>query len=299
MSRRFDASAFLVALIILTTTPALVALDSTGAGALIKHGYGDHAHAQAAPEATTAVLSNRMTAEPEAPVDDAAAAAGAVVSGGCDAGPSVPPAVSGEQLEVGDEAWGGYCEGWSGWSVATGANGLDLSLTGGDPYANVHFYRHVAFDADDTTYRLAMDFDLPETTLANQGAPSTVQALEFVVSVWDGSYRYEWAIQWTNVGRSAPGWRYWDPSAGWLWLDIDAPLDPGTHRFELSGSVTPRAVELESFTIDGTTHVVGIDVGSAVADDVAPIVAVALQLDGNHAGDPYTVTIRNVTLTSN
>ncbi len=218
-----------------------------------------------------------------------------VQANSCDAGPVVTPAESGTQLEAIAEAWGAYCEGSASWSRSAGPEGLTL-VGGGDPYANVHFYRHLTFQSPDSTYMLELEFDLPETTLANQGAPSVVQAIEFVVSAWDGQRRHEWAIQWTNVGPNGPEWRYWDPAGGWMSLGIPAPLTPGSHRLELQGRVTKRGTELRSFTIDGATHRTRLDVGSVPAGGIAPIVAVAIQLDGNHAGDAYAVTVRDVHL---
>lgn len=214
----------------------------------------------------------------------------------CDRGPSQVPATSTLDLEHTVFDWGGYCEGWSEWSMTDTAAGLRLDHLGGEPYSNVHFYRNLSTPSSTRSFVLSMDFEVPSTTFNNTGAPSLVQALEFTFSRWASGTRHEWAIQWVNVGMAEPGYRYWDPRSGWIDTGIDATLSPGWHRLEISGQIVSGGAKLRSIEVDGTLYRLNITVPSTAAPGSGDIAAVAVQLDGNSQGQGYAVTLRNVDL---
>lgn len=214
----------------------------------------------------------------------------------CDRGPSQVPTAQTLDLEQSVLDWGGYCEGWSRWSMTDTATGLRLDHLGGDPYSNVHFYRNLVTPAGTRSFVLSLDVEVPTTTFNNSGAPSLVQALEFTFSRWASGNRNEWAIQWANVGMNEPGYRYWDPRLGWVDTGIDGMLAPGWHRLEISGQIVTGGAKLRSLTVDGTVHRLNITVPGVAAPGTGDIAAVAVQLDGNSMGEGYTVTLRNVDL---
>lgn len=214
----------------------------------------------------------------------------------CDRGPSQAPSPLTLDLEQTVSDWGGYCEGWSEWSMSDTVAGLRLEHLGGDPYSNVHFYRNLVTPSATRSFVLSLDVEVPATTFNNAGAPSLVQALEFTFSRWTAGTRHEWAIQWVNVGMTEPGYRYWDPRFGWIDSGIDATLAPGWHRLEIAGQIVSGGAKLRSIEVDGTLHRLNVTVPSTAAPGSGDIAAIAVQLDGNSLGEGYSVTLRNVDL---
>lgn len=217
----------------------------------------------------------------------------------CSRGPVSAPASHVRVLALDPTAWGGYCEGLLEWAIAPTSGGLRLEYGGGDPYSNIHFYRHLDVDPEADHYRLIVEFEVPATTHDNAGGPSLVQALEFTASAWVDGTRFEWAVQWNNVGPGAPGWRYWDPTRAWVPIGIDQTLEPGWHVMLLEGRATGRGdVRLDWLMVDGEFHRLRLVAPSSPAPSVPDLAAVAIQLDGNAFGDPYAVVVGDVSLTS-
>lgn len=142
----------------------------------------------------------------------------------CDQGPKNSPTSKTHDLDEEAEDWGIFCEkspttgGFPTWSLTNVATpsldgkSLRCSITGGAPYANVHCYRNLQPEPEASVFKLTVPFYFtPTTTCNNEGSDSIVQALEFSMSKWHQTQRYEFALQWLNVGNGAPQWRYWDP----------------------------------------------------------------------------------------
>lgn len=214
----------------------------------------------------------------------------------CDRGPSQAPTTYTLDLEHSVSDWGGYCEGWSQWSMTDTVSGLRLDHLGGDPYSNIHFYRNLIVPPASRSFVLSLDVEVPATTFDNAGSPSLVQALEFTFSRWAAGTRHEWAIQWVNVGMTEPGYRYWDPRSGWIDTGIDATLAPGWHHLEIAGQIVSGGAKLRSIEVDGALYRLNVTVPASAAPGTEDIAAVAVQLDGNAQGEAYTVTLRNVDL---
>lgn len=216
----------------------------------------------------------------------------------CHRGPSTAPTSATLDLELSAVDWGGYCEGFSQWTMSDSASGLVLDYGGGDPYSNIHFYRNLSLPSGVRNLTMSFDIEVPATTYDNVGGPSTIQAIEFTVSRWESGRRHEWAIQWVNVGAAQPGYRLWDPQHGWVDTGVTGILTPGWHRIEIVGQVSSGGAKLRSFSVDGSVSRVNTTIPSVAAPGVGDIAAVAIQLDGNYAGSPYTVTVKDVDLSA-
>jgi len=226
-----------------------------------------------------------------------------------DQGPSTAPTAARQRLEESAADWGVYGEGNPVWALADApapsldGHSLKCSITGGAPYSNAHFYRNLLDDGS-RLFALSLAFQfLPATTLNNQGGESVIQALEFTVSAWRQGQRYEWALQWQNVGAGAPQWRYWDPSraATERWAAPPGPIAPQftSHQFHtltIKGEIRNGNSRYRSFSIDGAEYSLNLDAPSVPAPGVADKLAVAVQLDGNAHATPYDVYLDRVAL---
>lgn len=185
-------------------------------------------------------------------------------------------------------------------------NSLQCSNKGGAPYSNVHCYLNLPSQPDVSDFSLSLSFLFtPEVTCNNQGGKvSTVQALEFTMSNWTKERRYEFALQWQNVGDGAPQWRYWDPhqDEGRRWKPLDSKitqcLEPDKwHTLQLEGSTNGISVYYKSFTIDNQTYNLNYSTARVKTPGEVDRLAVAIQLDGNANQTPYDVFIDQVNFT--
>lgn len=225
----------------------------------------------------------------------------------CSQGPTAPPSLKTGNLDRYAADWGVYCEGAPEWikmnvsSPALDSESLQCSLTGGAPYSNAHFYREFTSQPAATAFTYNLYFRFSSTTCNNDGNPSSIQAIEFSMNKWHRSRRYEFALQWQNVGPGAPQWRYWDPHRHKedRWVSFEPPqaqcLPASTwHRLTLYGRIMAGKVYYDRFRIDGTTRKLGIMVSAASAPDEPDRLAIAVQLDGNFNEDPYDVFLDKV-----
>jgi hypothetical protein len=184
---------------------------------------------------------------------------------------------------------------------------LRFDLLSGDPYTSPHFYTTVTnYSPTASQFSLSLQFRFSETSMANCGSPSPVQALEFVMGKRVKQVWWEWAVQWMNVGPGAngctdrPRWRIWNGSPTepkWSDIGLEQTLAPNTwHTLQMTGSIRKGLVFYETMTINNIT--VSIMQGFApVANRGAPDeLAVAVQPDGNYRDDPYAVIVDKVTL---
>jgi hypothetical protein len=225
----------------------------------------------------------------------------------CDAGPANPSGRAVYDLDQHAADWGVYCELTPTWvtqdvtSPSLDGHALRLALTGGDPYSNAHFYRTLTSDLTATMFSLSLSFWFTATTWNNEDAPSVVQALEFTTSKWQDGKRYEFALQWRNVGNGAgPGWRYWDPNQSedrWVDLGItDRLAGEQWHTLVLQGQIVGGRVHYARFTIDQRSYSLDKTVAPALTPGESDRLGVAVQLDGNATEAPYSVYLDNVIL---
>lgn len=180
--------------------------------------------------------------------------------------------------------------------MADASDGLLLEYGGGDPYSNVHFYRNLVAPSNAGVFDFSVDFLVPDTTFNNVGGASTVQAIEFSASLWKSERRYEWALQWTNVGLAEPAFRVWHPTNGWVDTGVTGTLAPGWHTVRLLGQVTSSGAKLKRFVVDGSVTKPNTTFPWSAAPGVPDLAAVAVQVDGNWEGAPYSIKIRDVDL---
>jgi len=214
-------------------------------------------------------------------------------------------------LEEDSKKWGIYTEGspisilQNTESPSRSGKSLQCSITGGTPYSNVHCYQNFEPVSDANSFALSLDFQFtPVTTCNNQETPSIVQAIEFTINKWEQTKRYEFAVQWQNVGDGAPQWRYWDPSKAenerWVPINSDANYcleGEKWHTLTLEGDIVNDQVHYKSFSIDNSTHSLDYTLLPATESNEPDRLAVAVQVDGNAEETPYNLFIDNVNFT--
>jgi len=224
---------------------------------------------------------------------------------------STPPPFA-ENLDIYAQDWKIFTEGAPIAEVKGAPNpsldgeSLQCSIKGGEPYSNVHCYLNLPPEPDVSYFTLSMAFLFtPVTTCNNQGGTvSTVQALEFTMNNWTNARRYEFALQWQNVGDGAPQWRYWDPHQveGRRWKPIDSKITQCLegdkwHTLQLEGSTNGIEVHYKSFTIDNQTYDLNYSTARVNTPGEVDRLAIAVQLDGNAYQTPYDVFIDKVNFT--
>jgi hypothetical protein len=229
-------------------------------------------------------------------------ASGAVTA--CGASPANLPTSAEHNLDSDVANWGTYCEKTptvrleNVTTPSIDGTSLRCTLTGGAPYSNVHCYRNLLPEPATSVFTLSLSFWFsPTTTLADSNGASVVQAIEFSLSKWHQSQRYEFALQWKNVGDGAPQWRYWDPHMPepWISLGIPGALERGVwHALTLEGVILNGQVYYTQFSIDQHSHRIDRAVAPFPASGEPDRLAVAVQLDGNAKLDPYDTFIDRV-----
>ena len=118
---------------------------------------------------------------------------------------------------------------------------------------------------------------------------------------WYQSNRYEFALQWQNVGDGAPQWRYWDPHQPEpnRWVPLSPQITqclPGEqwHSLTLEGEIIADQVHYSRFTINGQSHNIDMTIPPIAEPGEPDRLAIAIQLDGNFAESPYDVFIDQV-----
>jgi hypothetical protein len=226
--------------------------------------------------------------------------------------PTSTPPPSAENLDRYPQDWKIFTEGSPIAEVKGATNpsldgeALQCSLKGGEPYSNAHCYLNLPAEPDISLFTLSMSFLFTSATSCNNqyGTASTVQALEFSMSNWTSGRRFEFALQWQNVGDGAPQWRYWDPhqAEDRRWKPIDAKITQCLegdkwHTLQLEGSTNSIEVHYNRFTINNQTYELNFSTARVNTPGEADRLAVAIQLDGNAHQAPYDVFIDKVNFT--
>lgn len=184
---------------------------------------------------------------------------------------------------------------------------LRFDLLHGDAYTSPHFYTTITpFPRAATHFTLTLSFRFSDTTMANCGGPSAIQALEFVMGKRIDHVWSEWALQWMNVGPGAngcgdtPRWRIWTADATHYWDDIGLAqsLAPNTwHTLRMTGHIAAQQVVYDDMTINDTTVVINRSYAPTREPHAPDQLAVAVQPDGNYQADPYNILVDDVVLT--
>ncbi|MFN0110050.1 MAG: hypothetical protein ACKVZH_14440 [Blastocatellia bacterium] len=165
--------------------------------------------------------------------------------------------------------------------------------------SDAHFYRNLLPDANANVFTLSLSFQfhLPNAPAQN----NVVQAIEFTMNKWYQGKRYEFAMQWRNIGANAMQWHYWDGSRSgesrWIPLNIVDPLAADQwHSLSLEGDTISGLIHYRRFQIDGRSYEMNLCVAPLTDNDVDKL-AVAVQLDGNSTTDAYDVFVDRVNFT--
>jgi len=116
---------------------------------------------------------------------------------------------------------------------------------------------------------------------------------------WYQLKRYEFAVQWQNVGSGAPQWRYWilqtrARQVGVYQFRGSYCLEGGRwHTFNLEGKIVDGQRHYQSFTIDKITYNLDLTVHLLTLQEKL-IACRCCQLDGNKAASPYDLFIDQV-----
>jgi hypothetical protein len=202
------------------------------------------------------------------------------------------PTTSAINLDDDASQWGIFYDGGSAKATITNVakpsvdgTALEASLLSGQPYVGIHVYRNLPPADTATSFELNLSFNFPRATL--------IQALEFTMNTWVNNQRWEWALQWENIGGgSFPPWRLWTGSA-WQTIGVTQQLGVNTwHKLHLKGNISHGQVHYISFSCDS--------ISTQLGQTFAPVslqgdkLAVAVQLDGDAHEDPYQVYIDQV-----
>jgi hypothetical protein len=188
--------------------------------------------------------------------------------------------------------WGIFYDGGSANATVTNVakpsvdgTALEASLLSGQPYVGVHVYRNLPPADMATSFELSLSFDFANTT--------PIQALEFTMNTWVNNQRWEWALQWENIGGgSPPPWRLWTGSA-WQSIGITQQLSANKwHKLHLKGNISRGQAHYISFSCDSASVKLG-QIFAPVPSQGDKF-AVAVQLDGDSQEDPYQVNIDRV-----
>jgi len=224
---------------------------------------------------------------------------GAVPAFACSAGPTAAPNAATDNLEDDKTHWGVYCPGTVNYAVnnitdaSTAKMLLDLAATGGgDPYAYIHAYRHLLADNDANSFTMRVRFNYDP-----KGKPSAVHALQFALESWNTGKRYEFAVEWLNLGSGQSKWRYWTGSS-WQDMGITTDLTTGTwHSLTVRGKIVSGKVEYGTFNINDQgfnlkkTHN-GVTTSSSEPDRLA----VTMTLVGDETMSPFNVYLDDMSL---
>jgi len=167
-------------------------------------------------------------------------------------------------------------------------SGMDIDFQGGASYVGMYNYYPLPADPSANTFQVNYDFIFFDWDQPN------IQALEFTMNQFVAGERYEWALQWEQIGvDGAPQWRIWD---GNHWQPFGMPFSIQSdvwHSIQINGHIGGGQAVYDSFTFDGvrTSLGQGYDPHSwPYGDQMLP----AIQLDGNSSARPYHLYVDNV-----
>jgi hypothetical protein len=169
---------------------------------------------------------------------------------------------------------------------------LDINYgSGNKAYEGLDAYASSPFgtDASALRYQVNYDFYFPNR------AP--IQALEFCMNNYFGGKRYQWCMQWENIGSGAPQWRLWGgANSGVKWKPIGIPatnINAGSwYTLTIDGNIINGQVHYLDFIIHGTKY--SLTQYTFPPDTSSgPGLVAAVQADGNASATPYHVYIDN------
>jgi hypothetical protein len=157
--------------------------------------------------------------------------------------------------------------------------------SGNPPYMGADAYIRLGTDDAATRYQVNYDFYFPNR------AP--IQALEFCMNNYIQNKRYQWAMQWENIGSGAPQWRLWNGSSWQAAGFSDNNIIAGKwYTLTIDGNIVNGKVHYLDFIIHGTTHSLTQYSFGPTSETGDGLVA-AVQVDGDAHADPYRLYLDN------
>jgi hypothetical protein len=158
-------------------------------------------------------------------------------------------------------------------------------LSGNPAYMGADAYIRLGTDDAATRYQVNYDFYFP--------ARAPIQALEFCMNNYIQNKRYQWAMQWENIGSGAPQWRLWNGST-WQPIGISDNNISAGHWYTLTidGNIVNGQVHYLDFIIHGTTHSLTQYSFNPTSETGDGLVA-AVQVDGDSHADPCQLYLDN------
>lgn len=165
---------------------------------------------------------------------------------------------------------------------------LEINYESGNPsFMGLDAYNNKSFGTDSAATRYQVNYDFYFTNR------TPIQALEFCMNNYFGGKRYQWAMQWENIGTGAPQWRLWTGSA-WQAVGVSAnEINAGTwYTLTIDGDIVNGQVHYMDFIIHGTEHSL-TQYSFSPTSSSGPGLVAAVQLDGDSHADPYQLYIDN------
>lgn len=164
-----------------------------------------------------------------------------------------------------------------------------IGLPDPSPYSAVMAYRNLDPQPAATTFQLSTRFRYRSTA-------NPIQAIEFTQSKWQDGLRWEWAVQWQNVGDGTPqqgdppNWRLWNGTR-WEPLGRRQFLAPDVwHTLVLKGTVDDQGQARYVYLVcDGVL--------TRLTQAFLPVpgpyeqLSIGVQLDGDSATNPQDVYV--------
>jgi hypothetical protein len=171
-------------------------------------------------------------------------------------------------------------------SPSEDGDALEINYESGNPsYMGAYAYIKLGTDDAATRYQINYDFYVTNKT--------PIQALEFPMNNYIQNTRYQWAMQWEQIGSGAPQWRLWNGTA-WQAIGVpDSNINVGTwYHLTIDGDIVNGKVHYMDFIIHGVTHSLTQYSFSPTSGAGDGLIA-AMQVDGDSHADPYKVYLDN------
>ncbi|MFN8623774.1 MAG: hypothetical protein U0869_23785 [Chloroflexota bacterium] len=174
---------------------------------------------------------------------------------------------------------------------------LRLGLKGGPgSYPNVRYQTSVGPAAWAHGFQLSAWFWFDPQQV---GWDSTIQALEIGFARWHADRLWVWEAQLRFVSvlpYAQPSWHVWGGDQ-WVPAGMNQHVEGGRwHTLLLQGELHRDRARYVRLVCDEQAVMPGLEFAPTRRSPSGEAVSVAVQLDGNRAGDPYRVVIDQVTL---
>jgi hypothetical protein len=170
---------------------------------------------------------------------------------------------------------------------AADGHAMDINYQSGNPaFMTALAYTRTGANDAATTFQCHFDFLIPNT--------KPVQALTFTMSNYIQNKRYQWALQWQNIGGGQL-WKLWTGSA-WQSTAVSSNLHTNTwYSLTIDGTIVTGKVQYKDFILDGTTTT--LTASFAPTAETGDGLVTGAALTGDSTADHYQVYVDDVHFT--